>query len=277
MTESLVEIRERLRRRYPSLSTPVPTEPEPVVEDSIEEMIVLPTTRGTALVTAPAETMERATASFNEGFTYIRGRFAGGGVVNRNGHLWSPEDLQGAERTVAHGPLNWLHNERHIVGALTGATFVQRAQADADPPHLVADAAVWRFLYPEEARSIERAERERALWYSMECVAESVTCTPADGHDGCGETFGFREVMMEPKRVCAHLQSSYANGGSVRQMHKPVFLGGAVIVPPVQPAWADASAEVRREAASVIEEAGLEAPEAREMVATLLRYAQQPG
>ena len=38
----------------------------------------------------------------------------------------------------------------------------------------------------------------------------------------------------------------------------PLFLGGAVIVPPVRPGWSGASADVVRQAAELRESAGLD-------------------
>jgi len=225
---------------------------------------------GRTVISAPL----REVASKNEGFTYLRGRFVEADRPNGNGAMWTTDDLQMAEASVAGGPLNWLHDESKIIGTLLDAQLVTRQAAAAGDVgnHIVSNAAVWRFLFPQETSLIERAADQNQLWYSMECVSKSVMCT---GDTGCGETFAYSEVMRQ--NACSHLRER----SSIRRFVDPIFLGGAIIVPPVRPGWANADVEVVRQAAGLLEQHGdfedeqLTKPEAQAMVSSILTWANR--
>lgn len=231
---------------------------------------------GHVYLTAPTEIVgnlgtdvsREAAVSVDSAFMYLRGRFVQADTPNRNGAYWTSKDLELAQATIANGPLNWLHEERHIIGTLTGAKFAREKAGHGN--HIVADATVWRYLWPAESRVIEQAAASRQLWYSMECVSETVTCM------GCGETFAFEKAMREPASVCSHIRDRT----HVRRFDQPTFLGGAVIVPPVQPGWANADATVMRKAAHLAEAASLSTealtrPEAEAMVAQIIQWANR--
>jgi hypothetical protein len=122
---------------------------------------------------------------------WVSGRYVGAEKANSNGAYWSTSDLQSGEASVAHGPVNWLHEERHVIGAIAGSRFVDREVADAAGlnPHIVALAAVWPWLYPGEARLIEQASEAGSLWFSMECVSREVACID----ESCGKSLPYRE------------------------------------------------------------------------------------
>ncbi len=364
-TKTLAQLRDELRDRY-------------ALEDSLrhasdrreaakaatdvdtpvsERAFTVDSHRGSVLITGPAFSIrEQANQHANPGFQYLHGRFVEAERANRNGAFWSTEDLQLGKPTVAGGPLNWLHQERHVIGTLLSADLVSpredaaeydrevardfstkerkklagqgkamkdqsfpikneqdlknaiRLAGNAKDPaaarrhiirraralgltrlipdswtketaavdignHIVADAAVWRFLYPAESDLVQRASESRELWYSMECVSKHVQCMETADHAGCGETFEYATYMTDREKCCEHLR----NGGGARRFVEPVFLGGAVILPPVRPGWSNATAEVAREAARVTEQYelanSLTRPEAEGMVAQLLDWA----
>ena len=109
---------------------------------------------------------------------------------------------------------------------------------------------MWRFLFPEQAAVIEKAAVDGNLYYSMECVSREVTCLENPDRPGCGATFAYADY--DAGRTCSHLRER----SSVRRLVDPVFLGGAVIVPPVLPGWKGAEATVLRQAAQLVDEHG---------------------
>lgn len=235
---------------------------------------------GGLFLTAPASllTQEKAAnwekaAKANPHYTYLQGRFVEADAPNRNNAYWTTADLEVGQPTVANGPLNWLHDERHIIGTLIDSELVYREAASEMNNHIVAMAAVWRFLYPSETQVIERASEQSSLWFSMECESESVTCVDAPGRPGCGETFPYATVMREPAKVCSHIREK----SSVRRFDNPTFLGGAVIIPPVRPGWAQADAKVLRQAAELAEtnqlDEVLSQKDAEQMVSMVIAYA----
>ena len=231
---------------------------------------------GPASILTPDKQAEWEKASEANGhFMYLSGRFVEADAVNRNKAMWTTADLELAQPTVANGPLNWIHNEKHIIGVLTDSQMVYREMADDVNNHIVAMSTVWKFIYPREAAMIEKASEQHQLWYSMECVADTVTCVDGPGTPGCGETFSYRTYMKEPHAVCGHLRER----SSIRRMNSPTFLGGAVIIPPVTPAWSDADASVMRQAAAVTESSrltdSLDRSDAEKMVAMVIAYANK--
>lgn len=165
---------------------------------------------------------------------WVSGRYVGADAPNGNGAYWTSGDLEVGQPTVAHGPVNWLHEERHVIGAIAGSRLVSREMAaDGIGTHIVALGAVWPWLYPEEAKLIQQASDAGSLWFSMECISKEVACLD----DSCGRTLSYREYQTEKASRCEHMPTG-------RRFVDPVFEGVGIIVPPVQPGWANASARV---------------------------------
>lgn len=117
------------------------------------------------------------------------------------------------------------------LGSLTPAvTPVEIAQRVVNP-HIEALAVVWKYYFPEEYAEIEMAHQEGRLFYSMECVPESIKCT---GDEGCGTEYAY--AGRQSDSYCDHLNES----ASIKELIKPHFTGGAAVIPPSVPAWGDA-------------------------------------
>jgi hypothetical protein len=280
MTMRVVDLKEQFKPKWPTLdehstveaaaTTDVPTDKSEFIIESDNGLFL----------TAPASVLggeeqaawEKA-SSANPNFTYLHGRFVEADAPNRNNAFWSTPDLELAQATVANGPLNWLHDEKHIIGTLVDSKMVYRESADDVNNHIQAMSAIWKFIYPRETEVIEKASSSNTLWYSMECVSETVTCIDGPGKPGCGDTFPYKTVMREPAKVCQHIREK----SSIRRFNQPTFLGGAVIIPPVRPGWGKADATVMRQAAEVAEHAHLtdtlDRADAEQMVAMVIAYA----
>jgi 8-oxo-dGTP pyrophosphatase MutT (NUDIX family) len=177
-----------------------------------------------------------------EFMSWLQARYVGGERPNRNGALWTTSDLQSGFPTVAHGPLNWLHEERRIIGSIVDARFMagtgttgQTVAAETTDPHIAVLAGAWRWIYPHEVYSMQAAEESGLLAVSMECVADEVQCA---GDSGCGQSFPYDRFVAGDS--CSHLKQR----GGVKRMVRPTFLGAGVIVPPARPGWADADARM---------------------------------
>jgi hypothetical protein len=292
---SIAEIRDRLqaesRRHFPvapltaSVGTSVST--EPVSELAVERAFVVTSPKtGHAFITGPAHVLpqdvqakwEHASKA-NDNFLYIQGRFVEADRPNGNKALWTSEDLALGQPTVANGPLNLLHDETRIIGVINDSHLVHAAEGQQREAaaaavlntHIVAQAVVWKFLFPRETAAIQAASDRGQLWYSMECASRSVTCMT------CGNETSHNEGVERNGSACGHVRE----GSAVRRFNEPTFLGGAVIMPPALPGWARADATVMKEAASVAERAGLTEDgalgrdEAEAMVAQIIQYANR--
>jgi 8-oxo-dGTP pyrophosphatase MutT (NUDIX family) len=182
-----------------------------------------------------------------EYMSWLQARYVGGDRPNRNGALGTTSDLQHGFPTVAHGPLNFLHEERRIIGSICDAKFVpgagtagdgatgQETAAATTDPHIAVLAGAWRWVFPHEVYSMQAAEDSGLLAISMECVADEVQCA---GDGGCGQSFAYDRFVAGDS--CGHLKQR----GAVKRMVRPTFLGAGVIVPPARPGWADADARM---------------------------------
>lgn len=272
----IADLRNRLREKYgstPEAATPVALEAaatDTPPQSTLERAFVMTAESGRTIITAPL----REVASDHPGFTMLRGRFVEADIPNDNGALWTSDDLQLGGATVVGGPLNWLHQERKIIGTLTAAELVEGREAAAQGlgNHIVSDAVMWNFLYPNEATAVERASASGDLYFSMECLSREVACIDAPGRPGCGESFAYADY--DAGRTCMHLRQR----SSLRRFVDPTFYGGAVIVPPVRPGWSKANAEVVRQAAEEAERASLDeltGEQATAMVAQILEWANR--
>ncbi len=165
----------------------------------------------------------------NDSFLWIAGRYVQGNKANKNGHYWSYDDLRGSEASIRFTPMNVLHKWDRPVGTFVETKIVHREQAGEDDllPEIQALGVLWAANFPDVAKAAKEAHEADSLWYSMECVAESVQCMT------CERIFPYRSAAHE---VCEHL----AKRESARRFINPVFLGGALIFPPEKPAWSDA-------------------------------------
>lgn len=258
---------------------PLPVQQAFVAEVGQRLVFAAPGTVGFDPSTMPrqlAAAYEKA-AKANPYNMWLTGRYVEADRPNRNMAFWSTEDLEIGQPTVAHGPLNWNHSEREIIGAIVASELVlqprELAAATGVGNHIVALAAMWPYIYPERARAIQKASEDGRLWYSMECISEQVQCLAG----GCGHTMGYGDFMRQRSSQCQHMRE-----GAPRRFINPIFGGGAVIVPPIRPGWANADARVLKQAAALAERqaaafTGLSTSDAELLVAQLLLQNGEPA
>lgn len=226
----------------------------------------------------PTDVLEqfRQRSAVDSGNVWIMGRYVEAERANRNAAFWSSGDLEFGAPSVAHGPINWLHEEKHIIGAIAASELVQVEREAADDGgvgnHIVALGAVWPAIYPNEVKAIQRASEKGSLWYSMECVSREVACL----YDGCGNVPTYRAYMTERETArCDHMKQ-----GAARRFVDPVFLGAGIIVPPVRPGWANADARVLMPQAAAMAERqaaafeGMTTSDSELLVAQLMAFVE---
>lgn len=255
---------------------------ERVVETAYAEMpavrAFLAEVNGKMILTAPATAVPRVfekALTPNPYYLWIDGALVGAEKANRNGAFWSTSDLEFGEHSVPHGPVNWLHQDRRVIGAIAAHKLVKPSTeqaAEGAHPYIQTASVIWRWLFPDEATVIEQASDQQRLWLSMECISRVVACT---GENGCGQEFDYFDTM-DPNKVCQHVREK----SSIRHFKDPTFLGTAIILPPVRPGWAEAHATVMREAAALApdayEQAGspdIPAGEWEQIMACVVDYA----
>jgi hypothetical protein len=168
----------------------------------------------------------------NPALKWIVGKYVEADRANSNNQFWSFADLRMAQPSVDYAPLNILHRPKHIVGSFVATEMVypnaEGAAEQQGHPYIEALAAFWKLYFPEEFQIVEAAHNAGSLYFSMECVSQSVTCA---GESGCGKEFAY--AGPKSPSYCEHLNHSV----SIKQLNQPHFLAGALIVPPERPGW----------------------------------------
>lgn len=282
MTESIIDIRDRLKSRRPTVvrrsvtQTDVLTDPPEVPAFAIENP---DTNRLTVSTPLTAETAHAITA---DDFTLqLSGRLVEAERANRNGAFWTQGDLEFGLPSVAYGPLNWLHEESKIIGTLLNPKLVDEREAAAtDPgvgPHIRTDAVVWGWLHPREMAAVKEYAGAGQAWLSMECISQEIACV---GPNGCGTKASYLDYQRKSEKACTHLRER----SSHRRFVNPIFQGAAVIVPPTQPGWGRAdlglkvTATTERQAASLLEDhtvdvPGMEAEAAHSILSQIIQWS----
>lgn len=170
----------------------------------------------------------------NRAHSYILGKFVEADRANNNKQYFSLDGLRMGQPTIAHSPMNIDHIPRKIVGAYVASDFVYpTGEGAADfHPYIEALGVFWKAHYPEEWAKVQEAHAQGHLFFSMECVPQQIGCI---GEGGCGEVFEYAGTQSET--YCEHLN----NRTSEKDLIKPHFTAGAILLPPVQPGWSDAN------------------------------------
>ena len=172
---------------------------------------------------------------------WIAGDFVEADNPNRNRQFWTAGDLEMAEYSIKYAPLNMVHKFRTPVGfyAATKQVKLERDEAAEAQGSMKIQAlsGLWSHIFPFEATQVDAADEAGLLFYSMECRGTHLICA---GEKGCGEKFEYAAVGTH----CEHLRERT----SIRHIVNPTFRGGALIVPPVRPGWAEAHASVLTDA-----------------------------
>jgi len=172
---------------------------------------------------------------YNPAFKWIVARYAEADNPNSNKQFWTLNDLQLGQPSIISSPLNLLHQPRRIVGNFTAAEMIYPMDTANDTihnPYIETLAVFWKYYFPQELNVIERAHAEGGLTISMECLGESVIC---EGPEGCGNEFAY--AGPKSPSYCDHINHDV----SIKHINKPWFVGGGLLVPPVNPGWKQAS------------------------------------
>ncbi len=169
---------------------------------------------------------------------WVMGNFVQSDVANLNGHIFPLSDLQDNYKGIVNTPLNMLHRSRHTVGAYVAAEMIYPTEGDIETPFVEALASFWRSIYTDEWAATQAAHDDGALAFSMECIPASLTCATCQTE--------VQYAGLQSDTYCAHLNRP----GSPKQLNKPHFVGGAIVIPPARPGWSRADV---KELASFIE------------------------
>lgn len=196
----------------------------------------------------------------NPAYRWVIGKYVEADRPNRNNMRWREEDFSTAKMTVDYAPMNMLHRPHHIVGSFVGSEVMYpnvaaSAQEGSEPPYIEAAGALWRYYFPNELAIVEQSYAEGSLFFSMECLAETITWATPEGSS--------QEFPYAGPRDASY--AGWDDKANICTLNNPLFVGGALIVPPASPAWQ--GAEIRS-LSEVIADNEQEAEQVHEMFKT---------
>jgi hypothetical protein len=173
----------------------------------------------------------------NPAIKWVLGKYVEADNPNNNKQAWALEDLRMNRPSINHAPMNMVHQRNHIVGAFVANELLYPTDDAADEgtsnPYIETLGAFWKYYFPEEFAEVEAAHNEGKLFFSMECVAKTITFD--DPGSGEKETFPYRGP-----RDASYGDKWNMNANATRWLDSPHFLGGALIIPPLKPGWSGA-------------------------------------
>lgn len=190
----------------------------------------------------------------NEFHKFIVGRYVESDKANFNRQHFTFDNLKFGQPTLANAPVNLNHGNM-MVGSFIASEIVYPTQATADDadlnPYMDALSVFWKHYFENEYAIVETAHRANRLFYSMECLPQEISCS---GDKGCGRTFEYGG--RQSPGYCDELNDPHS--GVIKDLIKPHFTAGALIIPPAKPGWGKADvtqiSQIVREHADAAEE-----------------------
>lgn len=166
--------------------------------------------------------------------SYILGKFVEADKANNNQQYFTLQGLRMGKPTIQNAPMNINHSARNIVGAFVASELVYPSVEGAQDglnPFIESLGVFWKYYFPDEYRTIQAAHESASLFYSMECVPRAVS-TVGGQNDSIEYPYEGVSSANYPEEINKRLVPI--------NLVDPVFVGGALIIPPTKPGWSRA-------------------------------------
>ena len=142
--------------------------------------------------------------------------------TNKNKDTFTEAELQSAEKTPTHKPIDWQHTDR-IIGVMVGSEYKEGATDEAsgetvEDPYLEIDGVIYKYKFPAYAAEMKQRHDDGELLFSMEVWFEEAECSV------CGESFA------NSADYCEHLKGRMLEGSTANRILKGLTFGGAGVV-----------------------------------------------
>lgn len=152
----------------------------------------------------------------NENIVWLKGHYAQAEVPNRNGQMWSSQEIEIKSLTPRLMPVTSMHDPRTAVGVIAGTELLKPGRDSVETETINTILALWAHRFPEAAEEAMINHEAGTLMQSMECDAPAYSCAE------CGQLF--RKPVDEAAH-CVHLQDPAAS----RTLHGVTFTGTGLI------------------------------------------------
>jgi len=154
----------------------------------------------------------------NSKIMWLQGEYVSGDTPNRNGQMWTSDEISIKSVTANLMPVTIMHDFRTAVGVIadTRLTKTETSSDGVDHAKLSTVLAIWAHRFPEIAAEIKHNFDQGTLMQSQECEAPAFECS------SCGQVF---VKPVDETSYCDHLK----NGESSRRLHNVTFTGTGLI------------------------------------------------
>lgn len=160
----------------------------------------------------------------NENLLWLRGQYVEADKPNRNGQLWTSDELSIKSLSPTLMPITVMHDPRTAVGLIADTKLLVPENDNVPRARIETALAVWAHRFPAVAEECLANYKQGTLMQSMECSISHYSCTD------CGR--GFVKLPQDAERAnwCDHLRKGSAeNGIPVRRLEGVTFTGTGLI------------------------------------------------
>jgi hypothetical protein len=175
----------------------------------------------------------------NPAHKWILGRYVEAENANANRQYFTMDNLKFGIPLLQHSPLNVNHSALKVGTFVASEIVYPTGEGAADEedgslnPFVEALSVFWKYYHEDLYEEVSRAYQSGSLFYSMEALPEEIGC---QGDGGCGNYFEY--AGRTSPTYCDHINDPHS--GITKDLVKPHFMAGALIIPPVRPGWSHA-------------------------------------
>ena len=154
-------------------------------------------------------------SSPNDSILWLKGEYVQGDAPNKNGQMWTSEELSIKSLTPKLMPVTVMHDFNTAVGVIADTKLFDGENA-SHGARIETVLAIWAHRFPEAASEIAHNHEAGTLMQSMECDARQFECSE------CAQVFS-KPVSADD--LCSHIR----NGEAARRLLNVNFTGTGLI------------------------------------------------
>ncbi|MFD1772352.1 hypothetical protein [Paenibacillus rhizophilus] len=143
---------------------------------------------------------------------------------NANGDFFTKDVLYAAQKTPKTKPINWEHGQP-IIGTILDSVYKEDTSGKG---YIEAEGAIWKYVYPEQAKKIKDKFSTGSLKVSMECYYK-------DASYKVGNTL-YTQHQAESLGLIPYVGREYMGQKVYRVFNEVIFGGVGVVANPADKA-----------------------------------------
>jgi hypothetical protein len=160
----------------------------------------------------------------SEHIMWLRGQYVEADKANKNGQIWSSEELAIKAMTPNFMPVTVMHDPTTAVGLIADTKLLTPEEHAVSAARIDTSLALWKHRFPEVAEEVLVNYEQGLLMQSMECKSPWYECEECATVFQKIPPFGPNGVGAERAQWCSHL-----NENGRRILGNVVFTGTGLI------------------------------------------------